>query len=294
MTPDLGQRFMFDGHPVRGQFACLKQTLQDVFGQHAYPPRVTEQLGQALTAAALLGDTLKFEGSLVLQIKGNGPLSTLMVERDDKGQLRGIARHDDESPALVTGTGLKDLYGEAYLAISLFPKDGERYQGIVAMKGDTLAEVIDGYFAQSEQLPTRLWLTADGQQACGMLLQQLPPNAGEVLEDGYWEHLTTLAETLTADEMKTLSAQELLHRLYHEETLRLFDGHGLKFHCSCSRERSARALTSLGRDDLLALMQEQETVEVDCQFCGAVYQYDQTDMSWLTSDQAAPGSDQLQ
>ena len=294
MTPDHGQRFIFDGHPVRGQFACLEQALQDVFGQHPYPPRVAEQLGQALVAAALLGDTLKFEGSLILQIKGDGPLGTLMVERDDQGRLRGIARHDEDNPVLVTGTGLDNLYGKAYLAISLFPKDGERYQGIVAMQGDTLAQVIDGYFAQSEQLPTRLWLTADGNKAAGMLLQQLPPNAGEILEDGYWEHLTTLAETVTPDELKNLSAEELLHRLYHEETLRLFDGHDLSFHCSCSRERSARALSQLGRDDLIDLMNEQNTVEVDCQFCGQIYQYDQTDLSWLTNEQAAPGSDQLQ
>ena len=294
MTPDLGQRFIFNGHPVRGQVACLKDTLRDVFGEHQYPPRVAEQLGEALAAVALLGDTLKFEGSLILQIKGDGPLSTLMVERDDKGRLRGIARHDDQDPALVRGIGLKSLYGNAHLAISLFPKDGERYQGIVAMEGANLAEVIDGYFAQSEQLPTRLWLTADGQQACGMLLQQLPPNADEDLQEGYWDHLVALTETIKADEMKTLEAQEILHRLYHEETIRLFDGHELSFHCSCSRERSARALISLGKDDLLALMEEQDTIAVDCQFCGKIYHYDQTDMSWLTSDTPAPGSDQLQ
>ncbi|MGB0964711.1 MAG: Hsp33 family molecular chaperone HslO [Litorivicinus sp.] len=294
MTPDLGQRFIFDGHPVRGQVACLKDTLRDVFGEHPYPARVAEQLGEALVAAALLGDTLKFEGSLILQIKGDGPLNTLMVERDDKGRLRGIARHDDNDPALTRSTGLKSLYGKAYLAISLFPKDGERYQGIVAVEGETLAEVIDGYFDQSEQLPTRLWLTADGHQAAGMLLQQLPPNADEELTEGYWDHLVALTETIKADELKTLDAPEILHRLYHEETIRLFDGHPLSFHCSCSRERSARALISLGKEDVTALMQEQDVVSVDCQFCGKVYDYDQTDLSWLTSDAPAPGSDQLQ
>ncbi len=294
MTPDQGQRFMFDGHPVRGQMACIETTLAEVFGRHSYPARVAEQLGEALVAVALLGDTLKFEGSLILQIKGDGPLNTLMVERDDAGRLRGIARHDEDHPALTAGAGLKSLYGSAYLAISILPKDGERYQGIVPMDGDSLAQVIDGYFDQSEQLPTRLWLTADGTRAAGMLLQQLPPNAGEVVEEGYWEHLTALADTIKADELKQLAAEDILHRLYHEETLRLFDTHPLSFHCSCSRERSARALISLGKDDLTALMQEQESVQLDCQFCGETYQYDQTDLAWLTSEQAAPGSDQIQ
>ena len=124
MTPDQGQRFMFDGHPVRGQMACIETTLAEVFGRHSYPARVAEQLGEALVAVALLGDTLKFEGSLILQIKGDGPLNTLMVERDDAGRLRGIARHDEDHPALTAGAGLKSLYGSAYLAISILPKDG--------------------------------------------------------------------------------------------------------------------------------------------------------------------------
>ncbi|MGB0957357.1 MAG: Hsp33 family molecular chaperone HslO, partial [Litorivicinus sp.] len=285
--------FIFDGHPVRGQMACIEDTLAQVFDRHQYPARVAEQLGEALVAAWLLGDTLKLDGSLVLQAKGDGPLSMLMVERDSQGRLRGIAKHSDDA-ALTQGEGLQSLYGAGHLSISLLPNRGERYQGIVTLEGNSLAEVIDGYFARSEQLPTRLWLTADGTRAAGMLLQQLPPNPGEHIEPGYWEHLTTLAATLKPIEMKTLPAEQILHRLYHEETIKLFDGHDIAFHCPCSRERSARALTSLGVEDLTALMNEQPSVSVDCEFCGAKYAYDQTDLAWLTSDNSAPGSDQLQ
>ena len=294
MTPDQGRRFMFEGHPVRGQLACLEKTLQDIFGLHKYPPRVAEQLGQCLVAASLLGDTLKLDGSLVIQIKGNGPLGTLMVERDSEGRLRGIAKYTDDDPALTQGVDLTSLYGTAHMAISLLPKKGERYQGIVPMEGESLAAIIDGYFAQSEQLPTRLWLTADGQRAAGMLLQQLPANPGEDVMPGHWEHLTTLAETLTADELKQLDHETLLHRLYHEESIRLFEGKDVSFYCPCSRQRSARALLSLGIEDLKALMNERESVTVDCEFCAQSYVYDQTDLGWLTSENNAPGSDQLQ
>ena len=293
MSPDHGQRFMFDGHPVRGQFACLDETLAQVFARHQYPARVAEQLGQALVAASLLADTLKLDGSLVLQAKGTGPLRLLMVECDAQGRLRGIAKHNDDA-ALIQGSGLQSLYGQGHLSISLLPNSGERYQGIVPLEGANLSEVLDGYFAQSEQLPTRLWLTADGKRAAGMLLQQLPVNAGEQVDAGYWEHLTALAHTLKPIELKELPAEMILHRLYHEETIQLFDGHDIEFHCPCSRERSARALISLGIEDLTALMQEQPTVSVDCEFCGEKHQYDQTDLTWLTADNSAPGSDQLQ
>ena len=293
MKPDSGRRFIFDGHPVRGQMACLEETLTQVFGRHQYPPAVAELLGEALVAVALLGDTLKFDGSLILQAKGDGALETLMVERDNHGRLRGIARYN-EADVLYSGGDLQALVGKAYLAISLLPENGERYQGIVPMDAANLAEVIDGYFEQSEQLPTKLFLTSDGKRAAGLMLQQLPPNAGETPDENYWQHLTALASTVTPDELKNLPAEDLLHRLYHEETVRLFEEKPLEFHCPCSRERSARALTSLGKSDLEALMQELETVSVDCEFCGAKYTYDATDLAWLLADNPAPGSDNLQ
>lgn len=281
-VPDHTQRFLFDDTDVRGELVALEESYGHVLAKHAYPEPVAQLLGEMLAAAALLVGTLKFDGLLVLQARSEGAVPLLMVECSSDGDLRGIARYDAE--AISASAGLRDLMPEGMLTLTVDPRAGQRYQGIVALQGDTLADCLSGYFAQSEQLPSRFWLSADGRRARGLLLQALPPERvrdPEARAAG-WQHLTTLADTLTAEEMLGLDNLTLLHRLYHEEAVRLFDPRPLRFHCSCSRERSAAALVSLGRADAEQLLREQGgEVVIDCQFCNQRYPFDAADVAQL-------------
>lgn len=286
---DHSQRFLFDDCDVRGELVGLGESYRHVLAKHPYPQPVAQLLGELLAAASLLIGTLKFDGLLVLQARSSGALPLLMVECSSDGDLRGIARYHSEQ--IGTAAGLPELMPEGVLAITIEPKNGQRYQGIVELDGVTLADCLTRYFASSEQLPSRFWLCADGQRARGLLLQQLPADR---LKDGEeraasWQHLTTLADTLQAEELLGLDNETLLHRLYHQEQLRLFEPRALRFRCSCSRERSARALISLGQADAELLLDEHGgQVEIDCQFCNQRYRFDAADVAQLF---AGGGSD---
>lgn len=279
---DFSQRFLFDDNDVRGELVALEDSYREVLAKHAYPEPVARLLGQMLAAAALLAGNLKFEGLLVLQARSSGPVPLMMVECSSDREVRGIARYQAEQ--VEAGAGLRDLMPEGVLALTIDPLEGQRYQGIVALDGATLAECLGSYFATSEQLPTRFWLEADGQRARGMLLQALPADRQRDPEErqAVWEHVTALADTLRAEELLTLDNGTLLHRLYHQERLRLFDARALQFRCSCSRERSARALVSLGEVDAQRLLAEEGgTVSIDCQFCNHRYAFDAADIAQL-------------
>ena len=289
LNPDFSQRFLFDDTDVRGEMVALTDSYQHVLAKHAYPQPVAQLLGELLAAAALLVGTLKFDGLLVLQARSSGAVPLLMVECSSERELRGIARYDAEQ--IRPGAGLRELMPEGVLALTVDPRDGQRYQGIVGLEGADLAECLSVYFANSEQLPTRFWLKADAQRARGLLLQALPADR---LKDPQaradnWQHLTTLADTLSTDELLGLDNETLLHRLYHEESVRLFEPHALQFRCSCSRDRSARALISLGEEDVRMLLEEQGgRVTIDCQFCNQHYAFDAADIAQLF---AGGGSD---
>lgn len=279
---DFSQRFLFENTDVRGELVDLEQSYAEVLAKHAYPEPVAQLLGEMLAAVTLLSDTLKYEGLLVLQARSAGPVPLLMVECSSEREIRGIARYEAE--ALGAAGSLRELMPEGVLAITMDPKVGKRYQGIVSLDGETLAECLSGYFAMSQQLPTRFWLNADGRRARGLLLQQLPADRQRDGEEraASWEHVVTLAGTLTAEELLGLDNETLLHRLYHQDVVRLFDGEPLRFGCSCSRERSAAALVSLGEADAAQLVEEQGgTVHIDCQFCNHRYQFDAADVAQL-------------
>lgn len=272
-SQDITQRFLFENADVRGEMVSADQSYREILAKHDYPEPVKALLGEMLAAAVLLSTTIKFDGLLILQAKSEGPLSTLMVECSSDQAVRGIARYADD---LQEGN-LTELMPDGVLAITIDPANGQRYQGIVSLEGGSLAAALDGYFANSEQLPTRFRLQADGRIARGFLLQALPADRQLDPEDraATWQHLNVLADTLTAEELIGLDNATVLHRLFHQDDLRLFDAQALRFECSCSAERSSNALVSLGKDDLLALLQEQGgRIEVDCQFCNARYEYD--------------------
>src|SRR5690554_1496491 len=280
---DLLHRFMFDEYDIRGEIVTLGESYREVMRNNPYPASVKNLLGEFLAAASLLSSTLKFDGMIVLQARGEGPISTIMAECSNHQNLRGIVRLNPEqelSAAQQQTADMKDLLGNGVLAITIEPKKGERYQGIVPMDSDRLAGCLEHYFYQSEQLKTRLWFAADREFASGLLLQALPQQLNTDLETNteHWETLCALSDTITAEELLTLEHQDLLYRLFHEEAVRVFDPSTLHFACSCSRERTASALLSLGRDEVEELLVEQGNIEIDCQFCNQHYEFDAADV----------------
>ncbi len=275
-SSDFRSKFLFEDLAIRGEIVRLEATVAEVLGKHDYPTQLQALLGEALVAAALLTGTLKFEGLLILQAKGEGPLNLLMAECSNGGQLRAIARWDgtlpDEPLANLLGGGM------SHLAITIDPANGQRYQGIVPLDGLSLAECIEHYFAQSEQLGTRLWLVTGGGRAAGILLQELPEAGGARRDADAWNRVCRLTDTLTAQELLGLPTETVLNRLYHQEDVRLFDAEPLAFACSCSDARTRNALRSLGATELRSILDEQGQIDITCEFCNQRRTYTPADL----------------
>ncbi len=287
------QRFQFLKGAVRGEICQLDEAYQAVLSRHEYPEAIQHLLGQALAGTALMAANLKFEGSLILQIQGDGPLSVLMVECNHRGEMRGIARYDEALMVEQTNFSWTALAGAGQVILTLDPEEGERYQGIVALEGDSLGEALAGYFEQSEQLPTYFNLAADGVHAGGLMLQVLP-QVEESDDLDLWARAQSLAITLKPEELLGLAAEDVLYRLFHEEEVELYPSDDLRFHCSCSRERSGNALRAIELDELLEIAEEQNgQIEVDCQFCRQRYVFDLIDLRQLHMP-AGVGSERLQ
>ncbi|MFZ5724430.1 MAG: Hsp33 family molecular chaperone HslO [Pseudomonadota bacterium] len=292
-STDFRRKFLFESLAVRGELVRLDATVRTVLEKHPYPPALQALLAEALAAAALLAGTLKFEGLLILQAKGIGPLTLLMAECSHDGRLRAIARYEGEIP----DAPLASLLGEGHLAITIDPtladgSRGQRYQGIVPLDGISLAECIEHYFSQSEQLGTRLWLVTNGSRSAGLMLQELP-GAGTTRQDAdAWNRLCRLTDTLTAGELLGLPPETLLQRLFHEDDVRLFDAEGLMFACSCSQERVVHVLRSLGETELRGLLAEQGFIDVTCEFCNQHRYFEPADIENLLRnppERPAPG-----
>lgn len=279
---DALRRFMFEDFPVRGEIVRLEQSWQAVLEREAYPPAVRAVLGEAMAACVLLASTLKFDGLLTLQIQGTGDLHLLVAQCGSDLSVRGLAKWKGADPR----GSLAELTGGGRLAITIERrKDRERYQGIVLADTDTLAGCLEAYFAQSEQLPTRIWLAADGGAAAGMLLQQLPAReAGPGADSDGWQRAGILADTVSAGELLTLEAGALLRRLFHEEDVRLADRRPVAFRCSCTRQRVEAALRLLGRAELDGLLATEGQIEVRCEFCNKAYELDSVDVEQLLAD----------
>ena len=273
---DCSRRYLFDNADVRGETVHLDQALRDILDIHQYAPGVQQLLGQFLAASVLLSTTLKFEGKLILQVRSQGQIPLLMVECNDRLQIRAIARGAQEA----TSDNFDVLLENGQLAITIDPVEGQRYQGIVPLVNSSLAHSLDAYFLQSEQLHTRFWLASDGDRAAGMLLQQLPPQLTPEAEarEAQWQHLCALAETIESGELLNLPADELLYRLFHEEPVRLLDEQDVAFACSCSRERTLNALATLDQAEIESILEEQGAITMDCEFCNQQYRYARTDL----------------
>lgn len=279
------QRFIFDNAPVRGEWVHLQDTWQQVLSQRDYPKAVQNLLGELMAAAALLAATVKIEGRLVLQLKSAGPLSLLMVECTSNDTLRAFAQWDGE---IEDDAELLQITGEGNLAITIEVEGAKQpYQGVVALKGDSIANVLETYFQQSEQLDTKIWLSADDKSAAGLFLQQLPSEEQASHNDEEnWSRLSQLASTVTSAELLELSVVTLLHRLFHEEECRLLASTDLTFSCNCSRGRVADTIGLLGKHDALDLVEAQGSIEVACEFCNEHYNFDKVDVALIFADDA--------
>ena len=272
--PDFFQRFLFENLGIRGELVRLEDAWALARNTHDYPPAVASLLGQALAGSVLLSGTIKFQGSLILQVQGPGPITTLVAQATNRLTIRGLA-HWRDTPK---GSTLNELVGDGRLVMTIQQEGREPYQGIVALDGDTLAESIERYFAQSEQLPTRLWLFADEQRAGGLFVQALP---GKHWSDEDWRRIGFLAETLSERELLDLPTEDLLFRLFHEERVRLLEAQPVTFRCNCSRERIGGVLTALGQDEIQSILADQGTISVACEFCNRRYAFDSVDIGAL-------------
>jgi len=275
-------RFLFENAPVRGELVHLDATWQALLERHEYPPVVRDLLGQTLAAAALLAATIKFNGAITMQVQGDGPLRLMVVECTSARTLRGMAHWEGEVPA----GDLAAQFGSGRLVITIDPGgEQERYQGIVALEGRSLAEALDVYLERSEQLATRLWLAADGERAAGLLLQRVP---GESADADAWNRIHILGETVTERELLEVDSLGLIRRLFHEEDVRLFEPQILSFRCSCSRERVGDMLRNLGQEEVTAIIADEGTVEARCEFCNQNYRFDAVDAEQLFAEGVQP------
>jgi molecular chaperone Hsp33 len=273
---DSVKRFLFEHDAIRGEIVHLDATWRAVLERRDYPDPLRLLLGEAMAAAALLAATIKLAGRLVMQIQGHGPINLLVVECTINHTIRAMAKWKGELP---TGP-LSAMVGDGRLSIILDPTDGrERYQGIVELVGDTMAEALENYFATSEQLQTRLWLASDQNQAAGMLLQRLP--ADGLVDPDVWARALQLGNTLTPNELLGLPALEIIYRLFHEEDIRVFDSLPLTFRCSCSRDRVNDLLRMLGADEIESILEEQGSVSLSCEFCCQQYVLDRVDVKHI-------------
>lgn len=299
------QKFMFENAAVRGELVELSETWQHIRTRRAYPAPVQTMLGQMLAAAALLSANLKFDGTMILQLHGDGPVRLLVVECNSDLAMRATAKiaPDAEIAHDAALNDLVNVHGKGRFVITLDPNDKlpgqQAYQGVVPLDGGDIATVLEHYMLRSEQLDTKLCLAANDQVVRGMLLQKLPNSGGtrqpgteaaaqaSILDDlDTWQRATMLAGTLHEPELLSTPIADLLHRLFWEETIRVFDLHHPHFHCSCSRERVGNMLKMLGKDEVNSALEEMETLGIDCDFCGQHYAFDRVDCAQIFANDA--------
>ncbi len=293
VTLDQVRRFIFENQPVRGHWVHLESAWRELRAHASYPPQVTELLGQAVVASVLLAATLKFRGTLTFQLQGNGAVSLLVAQCTHDFRVRAVARCDDAAVrAHSCGALFRHLVGDAGL-ISVTVEAEEkslRYQGVVPLSGGSLAESLETYFGSSEQLPTRVLLTADAEHGAGMLVQKLPgaedSSAVEssAVEEAWLGAQRGIAQLGTGSGLRERSIEELLAQGFPGHDLRLFRGAPVRFECRCSEGRVAGLLRALGPEEVRDVLREQGSVTVTCEFCHRPYRFDSRDVEALFAE----------
>ena len=279
------QRFLFEGAFVRGEIVHLHQTYQMIIEQHEYPPIIRQLVGQALVLVCLLTGIIKFKGRLTLQFQNKTGLKLLLAQSNQDLQIRALAQWEGDLDEAQLAEDLK----KGILAIIMDPDSStQRYQGVVSWRGDSLADSIEGYFQDSEQLLTRIWMAIDDTRAAGLLLQALPGEAENNVDK--WEHLTILTDTIKSDELLSLENKVLLHRLYSEEDIRVFDPTTVEFKCTCSLERGQNAILLLGREEAAEELELKQVIVVRCDFCNREYIFDRVDVENIFRQGGIPPS----
>lgn len=339
-APDQVRRFILENQPVRGYWVELESAWQALRAHQQYTPAVQNLLGEAVSASVLLAATLKFEGTLTLQLEGKGDVRLLVAQCSNDFKVRAVARLSEEvsagppkadaqaeveasSPSEVSGVfdlgpraagsdpfavlpkvadafsaaSFRQLVGDNGRVIVTIEGGGDsgmRYQGIVPLEGDSLAECLESYFASSEQLPTRLRLAANGDRTVGVLLQKLPEPGGAEVEEGSpsalaWQDAERGIVAIRSTDLASAALQPLLEERFGQRDVRVFKGSAVEFSCRCSQARVAGLLRSLGADEVKDVLREQGAVEVTCEFCQRPYKFDAFAVEQLFAPGATPG-----
>lgn len=275
---DIRTRFIFDDMPVRGLHVRLENVWKHIVGQKHYPAAIRRALGELLAAGALLSGNLKTDGTLIIQVQGQGRLKMLVVEATSDQTVRATARWD-ETADINNDESLTDLLGDnRVFVLTLQPKDAEPWQGVVPLEGGSIAQMLINYTKRSEQLDTQIVLASSDDACGGLLVQRLPETEPDAAS---WEHVGTLVQTLTPEELTGLDAQHVLYRLFHETPPRVFDPENIEFACTCSRGKVSDMLLMLGGEEVGGVVAEQGSIQIDCDFCHAKYVFDETDVNAL-------------
>lgn len=275
---DIRTRFIFDDMPVRGLHVRLENVWKHIVGQKHYPAAIRRALGELLAAGALLSGNLKTDGTLIIQVQGQGRLKMLVVEATSDQTVRATARWD-ETAEINDDESLTDLLGSnSVFVLTLQPKDAEPWQGVVPLEGGSIAQMLINYTKRSEQLDTQIVLASSDDACGGLLVQRLPETEPDAAS---WEHVGTLVQTLTPEELTGLDAQHVLYRLFHETPPRVFDPESIEFACTCSRGKVSDMLLMLGGEEVGGVVAEQGSIQIDCDFCHAKYVFDETDVNAL-------------
>ena len=292
---DLVRRFVLERLPIRGHSVRLERSWLELREHQDYPPAVQALLGEAVGAVVLLAATLKFDGTLTLQLQGKGLVDLLVAQCTHDFKVRGMARHSPIGDA----AGFRSLAGDGQIVVTVESTDrGSSYQGVVPISGDSLAESLEAYFVQSEQVPTRAMLAATKGVVSGMLVQRMPGEGGKQSVDpaaleSAWMKVDHAMAAISGQDLLEDDVESRLVKMFGDDAVRVFGGHPVKFECRCSRERVANVLRSLGAEEVRSVIEEQGVCTVTCEFCQRPYKFDAIDVEQLFTDGAPRGSDAI-
>jgi molecular chaperone Hsp33 len=274
---DTLQRFIFEHANIRGEIVHIEKTYQTIMNQRDYPPMVKNLLGEAIISCLLLASSIKFEGSLNLQFQGDERLPLLLVQCDHELNIRAFAKYAEHLEIIDYATAF--LKGQMVLTISQHNQT-QVYQSMVPIQATSMSENLMTYFAQSEQIATRVWLAVNEDMAAGMLLQ-LMPGQDTLQREQFWEYAVQLGQTVSEEELLTLDNATLLYRLYNETDIRIFESRSTRFQCRCNLEKMKQVITILGEEEAKELLKEQGVITINCDFCNHKYTFDPIDVTML-------------
>ena len=271
------QRFLFEHAAIRGEMVHLDSVYQTITQQRAYPLKIKQLLGEAMMSCALLVGGIKFEGEVSVQFQGDKRFPLMLIQCDHLLQMRGFANFSEN----LSDEEYTEAFMQGNLVINLTPhQQTQTYQSVVPLISTAMSDNLMHYFAQSEQLPSKVWFAINEQSAAGILLQ-LMPGQSSMQREHFWEYAVQIGATITAEELLTLDNATLLHRLYHETELRLYPERLIQFKCRCSHEKMQQVIGLLGEKETQDLVQEKGQVDIRCEFCSLNYTFDAIDVALL-------------